>query len=109
MDNRRDQLEALVKNQTDLTLRKIGEKVLNGERIFSEEGIRLFEAASLSLAGALANFIRESRHGNKTYFNRNFHIEPTNVCVFSCAFCSYSRVYAHREEGWELSVEQMLE
>ncbi|HRI22203.1 MAG TPA: CofH family radical SAM protein, partial [Panacibacter sp.] len=46
--------------------------------------------------------------GNKTYFNRNFHIEPTNVCVFSCAFCAYSRLYAQREEGWELSIDQML-
>ncbi|HLG38361.1 MAG TPA: CofH family radical SAM protein, partial [Chitinophagaceae bacterium] len=43
------------------------------------------------------------------YFNRNFHIEPTNVCVFSCNFCSYSRLYAHKEEGWELSEEQMLD
>ena len=48
-------------------------------------------------------------HGDKTYFNRNFHIEPTNVCVFSCAFCSYSRLYAHRDEGWELSIEQMMD
>ncbi|HCL05725.1 MAG TPA: aminofutalosine synthase MqnE, partial [Chitinophagaceae bacterium] len=48
------------------------------------------------------------KHGHKTYFNRNFHIEPTNVCVFSCKFCSYSRLYAHREEGWELSIEQMM-
>ena len=69
----------------------------------------LFEKAGLPYVGALANYIRESLHGNKTYFNRNFHIEPTNVCVFSCAFCSYSRVYAQREEGWELSIEQMME
>jgi aminodeoxyfutalosine synthase len=57
----------------------------------------------------LANHIREKRHGNRTYFNRNFHIEPTNVCVFSCKFCSYSRLYAHKEEGWELSTEQMMD
>jgi aminodeoxyfutalosine synthase len=48
-------------------------------------------------------------HGNKTYFNRNFHIEPTNVCVFSCKFCSYSQLYANKEEGWELSIDQMLD
>jgi aminodeoxyfutalosine synthase len=48
------------------------------------------------------------KHGHKTYFNRNFHIEPTNVCVFSCHFCSYSQLYAHREEGWELSIDDML-
>ncbi len=62
----------------------------------------------MALLGALANWKRESMHGNKTYFNRNFHIEPTNVCVFSCKFCSYSRLYAHKEEGWELSIDDML-
>jgi aminodeoxyfutalosine synthase len=48
-------------------------------------------------------------HGDRTYFNRNFHIEPTNVCVFSCKFCSYSKLYSKREEGWELSIDQMLD
>ncbi len=69
----------------------------------------LFEKGSLAFVGALANFIRERQHGDVTYFNRNFHIEPTNVCVFSCKFCSYSRLYAHKEEGWELSIDQMLD
>jgi len=48
-------------------------------------------------------------HHGKVYFNRNFHIEPTNVCVFTCNFCSYSRLYKHRDEGWELGIEQMLD
>ncbi len=87
----------------------ITEKVIAGERISEEEGIQLFESASLGLAGTLANYIREKKHGNKTYFNRNFHIEPTNVCVFSCKFCSYSRLYAHRDEGWQLSIPQMMD
>jgi aminodeoxyfutalosine synthase len=90
-------------------LKNIGEKVLAGERITESEGILLFEKAPVAFAGHLANFIREKKHGHKTYFNRNFHIEPTNVCVFSCKFCSYSRLYAKREEGWELSMEQMLD
>lgn len=92
----------------DNVLKKIGEKIFRKERISFEDGIILFEKGSLPFLGALANWVREQKHGNKTYFNRNFHIEPTNVCVFSCAFCSYSRLYAHREEGWELSIEQMM-
>ncbi len=92
----------------DNALKKIGEKILRRERISFEDGVTLFEKGSLPFLGALANWVREQKHGNKTYFNRNFHIEPTNVCVFSCAFCSYSRLYAHREEGWELSIEQMM-
>jgi len=86
----------------------IQEKVYNNERITDEEGLLLFEKGSLPFLGSLANYIREKKHGDITYFNRNFHIEPTNVCVFTCNFCSYSRLYAHREEGWELSAEQML-
>jgi aminodeoxyfutalosine synthase len=89
-------------------LRAIAEKIYQSERITREEGLRLFEEADLPFLGALANQVREKLHGNKTFFNRNFHIEPTNVCVFSCHFCSYSRLYANREEGWELSLDDML-
>lgn len=103
-----DSLSALLSRTQDTALQKIGYKILSGERLEETEGILLFEKGSLSWLGALANFVREKKHGNITYFNRNFHIEPTNVCVFNCSFCSYSRGYAHREEGWELSIEQMM-
>ena len=86
----------------------IQEKVYNNERITDQEGLLLFQKGTLPFLGSLANYIREKKHGDITYFNRNFHIEPTNVCIFTCNFCSYSRLYAHREEGWELSAEQML-
>lgn len=98
----------LVAHTNDTELKRIGEKILNRERIFFDEGVTLFEKGSLSWLGTLANWVREQKHGNKTYFNRNFHIEPTNVCVFSCKFCAYSKLYANREEGWELSIDQMM-
>lgn len=94
--------------QADPALNRLADKIRSRERLTDEECVLLFEKASLSFVGALANGIREEKHGHLTYFNRNFHIEPTNVCVFSCSFCSYSRLYANREEGWELSVEEML-
>src|ERR1019366_9211252 len=87
----------------------IAKKITGNQRITNEEGVLLFEKASLGLAATFANYIREKKHGDITYFNRNFHIEPTNVCVFSCKFCSYSRLYAHRDEGWQLSMEQMMD
>lgn len=90
-------------------LNAIAEKILDKKRITDEEALILFEKGSLGFLGTLANYIREDLHGDKTYFNRNFHIEPTNVCVFACKFCSYSRLYAHRDEGWELSMQQMLD
>jgi len=89
-------------------LKEIAEKVRRGARISDDDALFLFEEASPGFVGSLANYIREKLHGDKVFFNRNFHIEPTNVCVFSCNFCSYSRLYAKREEGWELSIEQML-
>lgn len=89
--------------------RQIAEKVYSGKRIREEEGLFLFENASLSFVGSLANHLREKKHGSKTYFNRNFHLEPTNVCLYTCTFCSYSRLIKKREEGWEYSHEEMME
>jgi aminodeoxyfutalosine synthase len=108
--NREEELLALIDALPNgKSFSKIAEKVTRNERISDDEALFLFEKASLGLSATLANYIREKRHGDKTYFNRNFHIEPTNVCVFACKFCSYSRLYAHREEGWVLSKEQMLD
>ena len=106
----RQSIDAII-TQSGLSssLKSLAEKILSGERINAKEGLLLFEETPLAMAGSLANFVRESKHGNRTYFNRNFHIEPTNVCVFACKFCSYSRLYNHREEGWELSVAQMMD
>ena len=95
-------------NSLSKELIDIQEKVYKGERVTDEDALLLFEKGSLPFLGSLANYIREKKHGDITYFNRNFHIEPTNVCVFTCNFCSYSRLYAKREEGWELSADQML-
>lgn len=91
------------------TLRTIAQKVFEGERISEEEGLHLYEEGSLGYLGALANFIRERKHGHKTYFNRNFHVEPTNVCLYTCTFCSYSRLIKKREEGWEYSMDEIMD
>jgi aminodeoxyfutalosine synthase len=101
-------IELFTKDNISADLQKIAEKIFGYKRITDDEGLLLFEKGSLPFLGTLANHVREKLHGDKTYFNRNFHIEPTNVCVFSCNFCSYSRLYAHREEGWELSADDML-
>lgn len=90
-------------------LKAIVRKVINGERISFEDGVLLYKEAELGFLGTLANYIREKKNGNYVYFNHNFHVEPTNVCVYTCAFCSYSRLIKHREQGWELSVEQILD
>ncbi len=93
----------------DSTLKVIADKVYNSERITTIEGIYLYEHAELSLLGMLADFVRKKKNSKYVYFNRNIHIEPTNICVYDCKFCSYSRLIKHKQEGWELSEEQILE
>ena len=100
---------ALVKSLTkDATLLTIAEKVLNSQRITEVEGTYLFDEAPIGYLGFLANHIREAKHGDRTYFNRNFHIEPTNVCLYTCSFCSYSRLIKKRSEGWEYTMDDIL-
>lgn len=98
-------------SQSDLIpeLKKIAEKVYASERISFDEGVLLYEKGELGYLGTLANYIREKKNRNYVYFNRNFHIEPTNICVFDCKFCSYSRLLKNKEEGWEMSEEQIIE
>ena len=102
-------IEIIIAAEKDNLLKQIGNKIIHNQRISFDEGVYLFDKAPLPYVGALANWKRESLHGDTTYFNKNFHIEPTNVCVFSCKFCSYSKLYAHKEEGWELTIDQMMD
>lgn len=90
-------------------LRAIAQKVSDGKRITFDDGVYLYKNAELSYLGVLANYIREKKHGDKTYFNRNFHLEPTNLCVYDCKFCSYSRLIKQKEEGWALTLDEMLD
>jgi aminodeoxyfutalosine synthase len=89
-------------------LKIIAEKVSDNVRITPEEGLLLFKKADLALLGILAGIVRKRKNGNNAYFNHNFHIEPTNKCIYNCRFCSY-----HKPEGdpdsWEFSHDEMLE
>jgi len=76
-------------------LPRIRDKVRDGEPLSLEDGVALFEHRNLLELGLLANEVRERLHGERTYFNRNLHINATNVCEASCRFCSFARL----EEG----------
>lgn len=84
----------------------IAAKVLRNERITSEEAAALWSGAPLALLGMLATGIKRLKSGDEVYYNRNFHIEPTNVCVFNCRFCSY-----HKEAGspqaWDYTLDEV--
>ena len=76
---------------TDSQLKPVAAKVLAGERLSMDDGIALFRSPDLLAVGWLANYVREQRHGNVTYFNVNRHINPTNVCVAHCKLCAFGR------------------
>lgn len=91
------------------SLLEIVHKILKRKRISNDETLTLYNKASVSLLALLANAIRESLHNKNTYFNRNIHIEPTNICVFDCKFCSYSRLLKKKNEGWKYSKEEIIQ
>jgi aminodeoxyfutalosine synthase len=99
----------LIQNISDKNLIEISEKIFANERISFEDGVYLFKNGELGFLGILSSYIKKRKSGNKVFFNRNFHVEPTNICVYSCAFCAYSRLIKNREDGWELSVNQILD
>ncbi len=107
-----DQLDILLNNPgLSETHRVIARKVADGQRISFEEGVFLFEQCELDYLGVLANVVRERKNGDVVYFNRNFHIEPTNLCVYDCKFCSYSRLIKQRSDvdAWAFSMEEMFD
>ncbi len=92
----------------DKDLKLISEKIESGIRITPEEGLLLYTRADLPLLGLLSTIVRKRKNGNITFFNRNFHIEPTNKCVNNCRFCSYHKP-ATDPESWEYSHDEMID
>lgn len=82
------------------------EKVQASEPLSDEDALFLYESRNLAFLGALATLVRRRLHGNLTYYNRNFHIEPTNICIYECAFCSFARKPG-QPGGWEYSPEEL--
>ena len=92
---------------TDPALEPVRAKVLAAEPLSQEDGVALYASRDLHGIGRLANFVRERLHGDRTYYNRNRHINYTNVCALSCKFCSFYR--KRGEEGaYEMPVEQVV-
>jgi aminodeoxyfutalosine synthase len=85
---------------------RIAEKVMQHERITTEEALYLYKKAEPGFLGVLANHIREQKNGKRVYFIRNVHLEPTNVCVCNCRFCSYSKKSGDKG-AWRLSMKEI--
>jgi aminodeoxyfutalosine synthase len=72
-------------------LEAIRTKVAAGERLSYQDGLTMYRTPDLLGVGWLANQVRERLHGDKTYFNVNRHINPTDVCVASCKLCAFGK------------------
>ena len=87
-------------------INRIARKIDAGERIETGEALSLFQSNHLSLLGLLASGVKKRLSGDYVFFNRNFHIEPTNICINHCKFCSYRR-NREQKDAWEWSIEEM--
>ncbi|PLX16997.1 MAG: aminofutalosine synthase MqnE, partial [Marinilabiliales bacterium] len=81
-------------------------KIFNQERLNIQEGIELFNF-ELGILGVLSSYLNNIKNQDKVFFNKNFHIEPTNICIYDCTFCSYHRKI-NQEGSWEYSMEDIL-
>ena len=91
-----------------LQIADIIEKCRRAERITAEEALVLWQQASLWQLSELALAAKRRVSGEKVYYNRNFHLEPTNVCLFECKFCSYRRK-AGEAGAWDYSMDEVLD
>src|ERR1700677_1272176 len=92
----------------DPRLLTIRDKVERGERLTPEDGLVLYHTPDLLAVGWMANQVRERLHGNKTFFNVNRHINPTDVCVASCKLCAFGK-RARDPKAYTMSLEQVWE
>lgn len=99
-------MEILYSTIHDAQLQKVAQKAARGERIDTAEATILYQRAHLGLLAQLANIVCQRHNSNNVYFNRNFHIEPTNICVYSCKFCSYRRPCGD-QQCWEMNLEDI--
>ncbi|MCS7162754.1 MAG: aminofutalosine synthase MqnE [Bacteroidia bacterium] len=97
-----------MKPPPNLTLeeKRLWDKVEAGQPLTEADALTLYESSNLAFLGLLASRVRERLHGKVAYYNRNFHIEPTNICIYECAFCSFARKPGE-PGGWEYTPEEI--
>lgn len=86
----------------------IAAQVAKGARLDEEQALVLWREAPLWRLAELAVARKREVSGDKVFYNKNFHVEPTNVCVFNCKFCSFRRPKGS-PEAWDMSMEQVEE
>ena len=108
LTNANTQRELLLSATLPSNIDPIVLKVLTSEMLTVSDAVTLFEQADLGLLSLLASYANHRKNGDEVAFNKNFHIEPTNICVYKCKFCSYQRELG-QEGAWEMSLKQIEE
>ena len=93
-------------SQADSQISAIGRKETERQRLSADDGLALYQSRDLGLLGALACHVKKQKSGNDIYFNRNFHIEPTNICIYHCRFCSYA-CHTGDSNSWEANIDEV--
>jgi len=97
---------ALIRNH-NMAIEKIKEKVFANHRLTRADGLALFRSNDLLALGRMATHVAHKKNGNRVYFVRNMHINPTNICVNQCKFCAFSKTKG--EPGaYEMTLEDIL-
>ena len=89
-------------------LRDLYDKVVAGERISEADALRLFETKDLNALGAIADFVRQRKVGNRASFIINRYINYSNYCILSCQFCSFARK-KRDADGFQFSVDEIVQ
>ena len=89
-------------------LRDLYDKVVAGERISEADALRLFETKDLNALGAIADFVRSKKNGNRASYIINRYINYSNYCILSCQFCSFAKK-KRDADGFQLSVGEIVE
>ena len=90
------------------SINDISESLRRGERITADDALKLWREAPLWLLGELATERKEKMSGKEVYYNRNVHLEPTNICLFNCEFCSFRRREGDKD-AWYMSLDDIEE
>ncbi len=101
--------DRLLSLASDKELFSIIDKVLKGERLSFEDGVKLFKTQDLLTLGLLANYVTEKKNGKYAYFVINRQINPTNVCALDCNFCAFATMDRNDPKAYEMSYQEVVE
>lgn len=105
----KDRYYFLLKNcNLKATERQISEKVLSDQRIDEQEALYLYQKAKIDFLSLLSSYVREKINGKNIFYNKNIHIEPSNICIYNCKFCSFRRRF-NDSDAWNLTIEEILD